>query len=287
MRYRVTVLLLLATLTFQSASVFAEPAAKKIRAGVAASGANASSPGAGRKLEFGIGAGFQYLPDYRGSDRYRTLALPFPMLRYRGKFLRADEDGVRGEYALSPRVVLNVSGDASLTVDADDNALRNGMPGLRPAFEIGPSLNIRLGRDPARSRWALGFPLRSVSGIDGSGAEFIGMLFNPQLVFRTSGRPGRWQYKLGFGAYFADDRYHSYYYGVADRYANARRPAYDAGGGYGGSVLRIAFRKRVGCWWFGGTLRGDFLEGARFEASPLLERKYSFAFSSALGYFFE
>ena len=46
--------------------------------------------------EFGPGPGVARISDYPGSLYYRTYLLPFPYIRYRGKFLRSDRDGVRG-----------------------------------------------------------------------------------------------------------------------------------------------------------------------------------------------
>ena len=59
--------------------------------------------------EFGLGPGVVRFSDYPGSLSHRNYLLPFPYIRYRGKFLRSDRDGVRGIFVEQPRVSLNVS----------------------------------------------------------------------------------------------------------------------------------------------------------------------------------
>ncbi len=46
--------------------------------------------------EAGLGIGAVTFPDYRGSDRTQTYMLPVPYFVYRGEFLKADRNGLRG-----------------------------------------------------------------------------------------------------------------------------------------------------------------------------------------------
>lgn len=239
------------------------------------------------RWEFGAGLGGQYLPDYRGSDQYRSLVLPFPMFRYRGDFLKVDEESVRGELFNSERLELNVSADTSLVIGAKDNKLREGMPDLLPAFEVGPSLIVTLAGDDNRGEWTLHLPLRIVGATDLSKAESVGLVFNPYLAYERQKWRGGWNWLARFGLLFADSDYHGYYYAVDDIYANPQRPAFEVEGGYSGAVFKLSLRKRVGQLWLGGTLRFDFLADAEFEDSPLLESDNSFALSLGMGWFFE
>jgi len=72
--------------------------------------------------EAGLGIGAVTFPDYRGSDRTQTYVLPVPYFVYRGEFLRADRNGLRGRFFDSDRVELNLTMNASPPVDSTDNA---------------------------------------------------------------------------------------------------------------------------------------------------------------------
>ncbi len=236
--------------------------------------------------EIGVGVGGQYLPDYRGSDRYRAMATPFPMFRYRGDFLKVDDENVRGEFFNSDRVQLNISADTSLVIGADDNKLREGMPDLLPAFEVGPSLIVTLSDDKTVGDWTLHLPLRIIGATDLTDAESVGLVFNPSIAYERKKWLGDWNWLARFGLLFGDSDYHSYYYAVDSKYANEQRPAFDVDAGYSGAIFKLSLRKCIGQLWMGGTVRYDYLGNAEFTASPLLERENSFALTLAVGWFF-
>ena len=48
--------------------------------------------------EAGLGIGALSFPDYRGSDQTRLYPVPVPYFVYRGDFLKADRNGLRGEF---------------------------------------------------------------------------------------------------------------------------------------------------------------------------------------------
>jgi outer membrane scaffolding protein for murein synthesis (MipA/OmpV family) len=231
--------------------------------------------------ELGVGLGGQYLPDYRGSSHSRALVLPFPMLRYNGEYLKADEDGIRSELVLSEKLRLDVSAESALVIGADDNTAREGMPELLPGFQIGPSLIAEL-----NEQWSLHLPVRLVAASDLSRFDNAGWVFNPYLQYHWQ-PPNKWQYKLRLGLLWGNEDYHEYYYGVAQRYQTTQRAAYDAKEGYSGTVMLLSIRRRVGQWWFGGTLRYDNLQGSEMRDSPLLERDHSAALTFGAGWFFQ
>ncbi|MGI9288764.1 MAG: MipA/OmpV family protein [Pseudomonadales bacterium] len=237
--------------------------------------------------EFGAGVGGQYLPDYRGSDRYRGLALPFPMFRYKGDFLKVDEESVRGEFFSSDRVQLNISADTALVIGADDNELREGMPDLLPAFEVGPSVIVNLAGDESVGKWTLHLPLRIIGATDLSKAESVGLVFNPSIAYERKKWLRDWNWLARFGLLFGDSDYHSYYYAVESQYETEQRAAFDVDGGFSGAVFKFSLRKRVGQLWMGGTARYDYLANAEFVDSPLLERESSFALTFGVGWFFK
>jgi outer membrane scaffolding protein for murein synthesis (MipA/OmpV family) len=74
------------------------------------------------------------------------------------------------------------------------------------------------------------------------------------------------------GPLFADHRYHDYFYSVAQQYATASRPAYQATGGYAGTQFITALSKRYPRYWVGAYVRYDSLSGAVFADSPLVLR---------------
>jgi len=100
--------------------------------------------GQGARASLGVGISALSLPDYRGSDESSLYAIPFPYLVYRGTFLKADRNGIRGTFFGSDRIELNLSLGASLPVSSDDNPARQGMPDLQPTVEFGPALDLNL-----------------------------------------------------------------------------------------------------------------------------------------------
>lgn len=223
--------------------------------------------------ELGVGMGMQALADYRGSEQYQAQFLPIPYLVYRGEFLRADDDGIRGLFVETDNFELNVSADASLNGNSDDNTLRQGMPELDSAFEVGPSANFNLtGRDFAEG-WSLRVPVRAVFVTDFSSIEHIGYLANPKFTYESLDW-NRWDGSLNLGVVYGSNEYHDYYYSVAPGYATGDRPAYDAGSGYSGSYFKFGLSRREGRLWYGAYLRYDYLKGVEFARSPLMETNH-------------
>lgn len=227
--------------------------------------------------EAGLGGVVLELPDYRGSSRSRTYALPLPFFVYRGELFKADREGVRGILFDSESVELQVSVGASLPVDSDRSPLREGMDSLKPAVEIGPSLEWHLWKSGASGTKAdLRLPLRAAVTVE-SRPRYIGVQFFPHLNVDFEGLPGLWGWNLGLlaGPVFTDRRYNDYFYSVGEADATAARPAYNAKGGYGGMQFIIGASRRIERWWVGGYVRYDTLRGAAFESSPLVDaRRY-------------
>lgn len=229
------------------------------------------------------------LPDYRGSDERRVLALPIPYLIYRGEVLRLDREGLRGLLFESDRIELDVSVSATVPVDSDDNEARSGMPDLDPTVEIGPSLNLTLlGSRRERMELQLRLPVRAVIATDFSNARAQGIVFEPRLNldFRLRKAGLGWRAGIGAGPVFVADQYADYFYSVPQAYATASRPAYTATGGYAGTQASASLSWRGRRWWTAGFVRQDWLHGASFEDSPLVRSNQSFAFGVAVAYVF-
>jgi outer membrane scaffolding protein for murein synthesis (MipA/OmpV family) len=83
---------------------------------------------------------------------------------------------------------------------------------------------------------------------------------------------------------FSDQRYNQYFYGVDPAFATASRPAYHAGGGYGGTQLIVALSKRYREFWVGGFAKWDTLNHAVFADSPLVKTHQYFGAGVALAW---
>jgi MipA family protein len=235
--------------------------------------------------EAGAGVAVLDFPDYRGSDERHTLVLPIPYLVYRGDFLKADRESIRGQFYKNDRLDLHLSVNGSIPVNSGDNSARRGMPDLDPTLEIGPNLTVMLLRSDT-THLNLRFPVRAVIATDLSYARDVGWVFQPQINVDFYDRfpgPG-WNLGFAAGPVFGNKRYHNYYYGVAPQFATPERPAYDAGGGYGGIQWIAALSKRFPSYWVGGFVRLDTLSGATFEASPLVRQNESFAAGFAIAW---
>ncbi len=234
--------------------------------------------------ELGVGAAAISFPDYRGSSRQRDYFLPVPAFAYRGELLQIDREKLRGLLFRSERVELDLSANASVPVRSSDNPVREGMPNLDPTIELGPSLNFRLAHSQRRTL-RLRLPVRAQLATDLRSVHDAGLVANPNLSLDVRLDQG-WRLGLVAGALFGDRRNHGYYYSVAPEFARAGRPAYDAPAGYSGAQLIVALSKRFGPWFLGGFVKQDFLAGAAFVASPLVERRNNVAAGIALTWTF-
>ena len=230
--------------------------------------------------ELGAGPAALSFPQYRGSDERRNYLLPAPYFVYRGEFLKADRQRVRGLFFKSERAELDVSINGSVPVKSKDNRARSGMPDLDPTLELGPSLNLSLHSSAdKRQTLELRLPLRAVIASDFKHARFQGVLFQPQLNWDNTDFLGYHGLNLGLvaGPVFASERYQQYFYGVNPAFATATRPAYQAHGGYAGTQFIAALSRRFSDYWVGGFMKYDNLHGATFEDSPLTKSKNGFS----------
>jgi MipA family protein len=221
--------------------------------------------------EAGLGVGGLVFPDYRGSDEMQAYPIPVPYLIYRGDFLKADREGVRGELFDREYAELSISVNATIPVSSDDNSARRGMPDLEPTIELGPSLDLHIWKSPdERIKLDVVMPLRAPVTVERS-PKSIGWLFSPRVNLDIGNvNNSGWNLGLGAGPVFADRKYHDYFYSVKPQYANAERPEYDANGGYSGVHVLASLSKRYPKYWVGAYVRYDSLESAAFEDSPLV-----------------
>jgi MipA family protein len=225
--------------------------------------------------EFGLGVGGLFFNDYRGASTRHVYPAPVPYFVYRGEFLRADRDGVHGRLFNRRYLELDFSVNATAPVFSRSSAVRAGMPNLEPTIELGPALLWHLWRsEEDRLRLDVHLPLREAITV-ASPPQAIGLIFAPSLNLdsQPGGRLTGWNFGIMAGPLFAQQRYHEYFYGVAEQYATPTRPAYDAAGGYSGSQLLVSATRRFKSHWVGAYLRHDWLSGAVFADSPLVQTR--------------
>ncbi|MFL0801481.1 MAG: MipA/OmpV family protein [Agarilytica sp.] len=229
--------------------------------------------------ELGVALGGQALRDYRGSSESQVQVYPIPFLVYRGDFFKIDRNGVRGEFLSNDRVQFNLSGETALNGSSDDNELRQGMPELESAFELGPSVNINLSGDDFSRGWQLRLPLRAVITAGESGIHSRGYNFNPRFTYTKPDFFGDWRGRVNIGGLFGSKRYHDYYYSVDEQYVTPFRASYEASGGFSGYYFKTSLSRRKDDFWYAASFRYDNLSGASFEDSPVVETKDYFSIS--------
>lgn len=213
--------------------------------------------------------------DYRGSSSTHAYPLPVPYVIYRGSFLRSDRDGVHGLLFNRRYLELELSVNATAPVFSSSSGIRAGMPTLAPTIEMGPALQWHIWRDQSeRLRLDLRLPVREAVTL-AAPPNAIGAIFAPSLNLDClgSGRVAGWNFGLLAGPLYAQRRYHDYFYAVAEQYATPTRPAYEPAGGYSGSEALLSTSRRFGAYWFGAYVRHDWLAGAAFGASPLVQQR--------------
>ena len=143
---------------------------------------------------------------------------------YRGKFFRADRDGVRGQLLDTDRINFNISLLGSLPVSSRDDNARAGMPDLKPTIEIGPSMEVHLWRSPSRDTLLdLRLPVRMGITLESS-PKTVGWQFEPNLNLDLIDVAGVSGLRVGMlaGPMFADGKYSDH---TTRSRRNTRRPA--------------------------------------------------------------
>lgn len=231
-----------------------------------------------KKWELGLGIGAVTGPDYRGSDEYRSFISPIPYVVYRGKIIRSDREGIRGNFLRSDQYEFTFSASAAITPDADKNTLREDMPDLGSTLELGPSLNINLTGENFSQGWHLQVPWRAVFAIAADESGYVGSVFQPQFVYRN--KLGDWTFTYRAGVMFASDDYHDYYYNVKQEYVTEARPYFNADGGYSGWNNQMALSRSFNHNGVKSRLalfiRYDNISGTDFNNSSLVVTDHSY-----------
>jgi len=241
--------------------------------------------------ELGFGGGVIRIPDYRGSDEAGVYPYPFIMPVYRGRFLQADEEGIRGVLGESSRFRLDLSFYGNVPV-SNDNDARQGMDDLDPILELGPMLRFKPWQTPARQQSIIfDVPVRAAIAV-GNGLDYVGFGVTPRLSYRRALGPvgshrgtRNWKWSISGEALWGSGDLHRYYYQVDPADATATRPAYDADAGFGGTRFRTSIYRRDPKKLISVYAVYDDVSGAVFEDSPLVRRLGGFTVGFVVTWF--
>jgi outer membrane scaffolding protein for murein synthesis (MipA/OmpV family) len=226
--------------------------------------------------EAGIGAAAFSTPAYPGADDRSNRKLLLPFFLYRGKVLRADQEGVGARLLNTDKVEFDIGFAGALPAHSDDVEARRGMPDLGTLLEFGPRVKYKFADLGEHGRLRVDLPLRAVIEARG-GLRRQGWTTEPRLVWEKRAEAGsgapRWTLEAQLGAVFGDRRINRYFYEVAPQYATADRPAYRADPGL------MLVRTGVGGTWrvnpdlrVFSFLRYERYAGAANADSPLMRK---------------
>lgn len=238
------------------------------------------------KWTFGVGVMAASLPHYFGADEDKTLALPFPYIRYTSEKLTIDRNGIKRKLWDSEHLELTFSGSGSIKVDSKDNKARAGMPDLGWVGSIGPALNWYLVDDKSLY---MQFTARKAWAIDG-GLESIGWQGESSINWQSDKYPFTFGQSMYYVAkarikYDTSD-YNDYFYGVDSQYVTAERQAYQAESGYSGSQLLLGVNFEGESYRAGIFARYNSISGATFDDSPLIRQDGNFSYGFAYAWLF-
>ena len=222
--------------------------------------------------EAGVGAAVFSTPAYPAAEQRTTRTVALPFLLYRGKVLRADQQGVGARLVNNERVEFDVGFAAALPSHSDDVRARRGMPDLGTLVEFGPRVKVRLADFGEQGRVRFELPLRTVIEARG-GLHRQGWTSEPRLVWQKVGFDRSWTVEGQLGALFGDGRIQRYFYDVAPQYATAERPEYHADAGL--LLVRTGLfgtYKLNPDWRLFGFVRLESYAGAANKDSPLFKK---------------
>lgn len=220
--------------------------------------------------EFGAGVATLYHPHYLGADQQAGYALPVPFINYRGDFLRADRNGIRGLILDNEELDINISFSGSLPVNSKDNDAREGMDDLDLMFEVGPTLQYSLYKSDQhllRADW----PIRGGFTVASQFMEYQGWTTNPRLHHEMD--VNRWKLTTTLGPVFSSRRFNGYIYDVDQGDVRPDREYYQSDTGYAATRFSTGLKRRFGDYFVSGKLSYYNLSGSKNEDSPLIKKK--------------
>lgn len=234
--------------------------------------------------EAGAGIGVLELPHYLGAEQSKTYVLPLPYFVYRGDYIRADRQGIRGLLYDSEKLDVRISLSGSLPVNSKDNDAREGMDDLDLMLEAGPTLQYTLSQSHI-DQWRIDVPVRAAFTAGGEFMHHQGWVFSPALHYERDLSSG-WIVTTNIGPVYADQRYNAYFYDVDSEDVRSDRRFYQSSGGYTASRFSLGIRKRFGDWFVASFVRYYDLHNVANEDSPLLKQSDYVSAGLFVGYVF-
>lgn len=220
--------------------------------------------------ELGLFGGAVSQQAYPGSDQQVNRALVLPWFIYRGEYLRADRNNLGLRAFKSSEIELDIGVSGAFGSNANDLRARSNMPDLGTLIEFGPRLTWKLG-DAVGGHWRVELPLRGVFDLS-DGVAHRGLTFEPELQFDRRTVNG-WNYSTSVSVVFANRKLADTFYGVANRYATATRPAYAAESGLIAWRLSTSASRALGPdWRLFGFARLQTVGGSANRGSPLVRQ---------------
>jgi MipA family protein len=230
-----------------------------------------------------VGAGLSQQA-YPGSSYYQKAAFAAPVLIYRGKFLRSDENGAGLRAINEPNFELDIGFAGSLGSNSSKIPVRQGMPNIGSLVEFGPRAKWYLsGKNSDEKLW-LELPVRGVFNVS-ERAKYQGYTMEPQLTYELNQQP--WRIWASTGAVFGDTQFNQAIYSVDAQYSTASRPAYQGKAGLVGwkASVGVSYSFTNDFSLFGG-LRASSIAGASNASSPVVDRQKGLNYGIGLLYFF-
>lgn len=230
-----------------------------------------------KKFEWGAGFLNIYGSHYRGSDQEKLWFFPIPYFTYTSEHIEAEPSFVRGIFFRSDSFEFKLSLMLGLNAESEKNRARAGMPSLDYTLEAGPMFVFHLWQS-ADKKLDVNFewPIRYSFATDLSYIKPVGLFTVPYLNIVHDPTPSSWNWssELSISPMFADQKYHQYFYGVDQQFAQIDRPYYRARGGYSGWQTALVLNKRAGDMVIIPFFRWDYLGNAVFRDSPLVKVKH-------------
>lgn len=236
--------------------------------------------------EGGFGAITTSVPDYPGSSNHRFRVVPFPYFVYRGKYLRADDEGTRARVLSSSWHEFGISFAFNFPVKSGDNPSRLGMPDLDALMGLGPRLLIRLRTRPTHQFNFIVESRALVSTDFRNRMEGRGISVEPRLSYwyRFSSLTTMYSH-LSYE--FGSAEYMRFFYNIRPEFATPQREAYTARAGLLERSIGVGVSQQlpqrfslfIALGW-----RNQDLAANRH--SPLVERKDNYALIAGLVWLF-
>ncbi len=233
--------------------------------------------------DLGLGTIFVNYPSYMGSKTSKQLIAPIPYVNYESDKTIIDRGGIEQKLFDINELTLDISLGGSLPVDSESSNIREGMPDLDLAFEVGPRLKYRFYHHNEHQLF-FRLPLRVVVSTDFQGLDYQGYLITPDVRYEFEYK--KLKISANSGPLWANQRYHDYFYGVSNQYQTQERDYYKAKEGYSGYRNSIGIKHQTGSWTYGGFIAHFNLKGASYEDSPLVETNHALFMGTHLSYIF-